>query len=92
MSPKEIAANVSPWFPTIITGGILTLFSFFLTRSAAASEEMKKEMETKATKEFVMQQIEATKKEIDAKRDADFREIKTNIQYIKESVDELKRK
>ena len=93
MSAKEIATKVTtnPLFP-IASGAILTLFGFLLTRSAAATDELKREMSEKASVKYVEERINETKKEVDARRDADFREIMTNIQYIKEGVDELKRK
>lgn len=93
MSPREITSKVTanPLFP-IASGIILTLFGFLLTRSAAATDALKQEMEEKASIKYVDEKMNETKKEIDAKRDADFREIMTNIQYIKEGVDELKHK
>jgi len=90
MSPKE--AVTSPYLTPIVTGCMVVVFSFVLVRVGAASDALSLEMEKKASKEFVLQNIEAAKKEIDAKRDADYREIKANILYIKEGVDELKRK
>ena len=93
MSTKEIATKVTtnPLFP-IASGAVLALFGFLLTRSAAATDELKREMSEKASTKYVEERLIETKKEIDARRDADFREIMTNIQYIKEGVDELKRK
>ena len=92
MSPRE-AAN--KWFPGLISAIIVAIVSFVIQAARDDTQAQNKkidEMSTiKADKTYVDKEIEAAKREMDGRRDADYREFKTDLKYIKEGIDELKK-
>lgn len=89
MSPKEAANR---WAPGAISSFVVGLILVFIQFAKDDTKAQNAKIDNKADKQYVDEKIEAAKKEIDAKREADYRELKTMIIYIKEGVDELRGK
>jgi len=88
MSPRE-AAN--KWFPGFISALVITIIGFVIQVARDDTQAQNKKIEEKADKSYVDKEIEAAKREMDGRRDADYREFKTDLKYIKEGIDELKK-
>lgn len=88
MSPRETA---NKWIPSIVPSLIVGVILFLLQVGKDNTSAMNAKLEKKADIEYVDKSIETAKREMDNKRDADYREFKTDLKYIKEGIDELKK-
>lgn len=89
MSPRETA---NKWFPGFISALVITIVGFVVQAARDDTTAQNARIDSKADKSYVDKEIEAAKREMDGKRDADYREFKTDLKYIKEGIDELKKK
>lgn len=87
MSPRETANKYIPGLTLL-----LTVLCFVYTSYKTDTQAIEVQIKEKADIKYVDKEIESAKKEMDAKRDADYREFRTDIKYIREGIDELKKK
>lgn len=88
MSPRETA---NKWMPGFVSSLLVGIILFIIQISNDKTKAIENKIENKADIEYVDKEIINAKKEMDSKRDADYREFKTDLKYIKEGIDELKK-
>lgn len=87
MSPRETA---NKWLPGLTL--IISIVFFAISLYKSDTQAIEVELKNKPSKDEMKDAIDAAKREMDSKRDADYREFRTDIKYIKEGIDELKKK
>jgi hypothetical protein len=87
--PQE---EIKPKGILLASGSLLTIALFIAGRAYFVMDAFSTELKTKASEAYVITTVETAKREIEAKRDADYRELRANLSYIKEGIDELKQR